>query len=297
VPDAPHSRTNPVDPDRELAAVADFLQDRKVIVLSGAGCSTESGIPDYRGPGGSFRRRQPMRLQEFMGSHAARQRYWARSARGWTRVAEARPNAAHHAVTRLESAGFIQSVITQNVDGLHQAAGTQTVLELHGSLAGVRCTECDQGVRRHSHQQSLERMNQELSAAAASRFAPDGDADLDQEIERRFVVPSCELCDGILKPDVVFFGENVPRDRLQKSWKLYEAADAILVLGSSLTVFSGRRFVLRAAKERRPIAIVNEGPTRCDEMAAVRVERRLGVLLPLVADALTSEAFAGPARR
>jgi NAD-dependent deacetylase sirtuin 4 len=228
-----------------------------------------------------------MRYQEFMGSPEARARYWVRSMTGWSRFSAARPNAAHRAVTRMEAAGVVVGVITQNVDGLHQEAGTRTVLDLHGSLSRVLCTSCGRVEARDEIQRLLETMNPRARRAPeGSRARPDGDVELPRGAERRFVVPDCRWCGGVLKPDVVFFGENVPRERVARSWEIFETADALLVVGSSLEVFSGRRFVLRAAEEGRPVAIVNLGPTRGDPLADVKVERRLGEFLPRLAGAL-----------
>ncbi len=263
----------------DLSQLRSFFTDRSVVVLSGAGCSTESGIPDYRGLEGRHHRRRPMSYQEFMGSSSARARYWSRSAVGWSRVSRARPNAGHRALADLEREGRVGAVITQNVDGLHQAAGSRAVLELHGSLSGVRCMECGSVEPRGALQQRLEAANP-MVVDSPARVAPDGDADPGRSMESGFRVPACEICGGILKPDVVFFGETVPRERVARSWQLYEEADALLVAGSSLAVFSGRRFVLRAAQEEKPVAIVNLGATRCDEVAEVKIQRRLGEVLP-----------------
>ncbi len=290
---APYPSSNPsatradADPiEMAVGQLTDFLAGQPVLVLSGAGCSTESGIPDYRGLGGGRSRRRPMGYQEFMGSPRARARYWARSAVGWSRVSRALPNSGHHALARMEALRVVRSVITQNVDGLHHAAGSRTVAELHGSLSRVRCVECARTEPRADMQRRLEALNLRVPDGMRG-FAPDGDADLAVKVEHGFVVPACKSCGGILKPDVVFFGETVPSQRLVRCWELYDGADALLVVGSSLEVFSGRRFVIRAAQENKPIAIVNMGPTRCDETAQVRAECRLGQILPQLADALS----------
>jgi NAD-dependent SIR2 family protein deacetylase len=274
-------------------ALVDLLRGRRVVVLAGAGCSTESGIPDYRGPQSAGRVRKPMTYQEFVGSDAARVRYWARSAVGWRRIAEARPNPAHHALARLEEGGVVAGIITQNVDGLHHAAGSRRVVELHGSLSRVRCLGCQATLSRGEYQQRLEALNTDWSArlarAAASgalEVKPDGDAELPAWALEGFRVPACEPCGGIVKPDVVFFGENVPRERVDEAWRLFEEGDVLLVVGSSLTVYSGRRFVLRAQQDGVPVAIINIGPTRMDDAAAVKVEGRVGEVLPVVAEAL-----------
>jgi NAD-dependent SIR2 family protein deacetylase len=266
-------------PTPGLEALADILRGRRAAVLSGAGVSTESGIPDYRGPASAGAPRNPIRYQQFVGSPEMRQRYWARSLVGWPTVQRARPNGGHHALAQLEDAGVVGGVLTQNVDGLHQAAGSRAVLELHGSLAAVRCLECRRVESRRTLQERMLDRNPRFRVRAVD-IAPDGDADVSDEAVRDFRVPGCAACGGVLKPDVVFFGENVPRRRLEHAWRMYERADALIVVGSSLTVFSGFRFVKRAAEEGKPVAILNDGPTRGDELASVRVPGRLGELLP-----------------
>ncbi|HUJ76481.1 MAG TPA: NAD-dependent protein deacetylase [bacterium] len=262
-----------------MASLADLLRGRPTVVLSGAGISTESGIPDYRGPQGSLRTRKPMQYREFVESAHARRRYWARSTLGWMRVAEAKPNDGHRALAAMEKAGAITGIITQNVDGLHQAAGSIRVLELHGALADVRCLSCGRNERRDAFQERLLAANPGWDAQGAA-VAPDGDVDLDPRLEARFSVPACTVCGGVMKPDVVFFGENVPRARVDAAFSAVEEAAALLVVGSSLAVFSGFRFVERAARDHKPVAIVNQGETRGDALAAVRVEGRLGEVLP-----------------
>lgn len=262
---------------RRLAAL---LEERRAVVLSGAGVSTESGIPDYRGPDGRLRARAPIRYQEFVKDPSARARYWARSAAGWPRFSAARPNAAHLALARLEQMGKVTGVITQNVDGLHQAAGSRAVTELHGSLGRVRCLACGELEARDRIQKRL--VSSMVSAPApAIALAPDGDAEL-PEGAPSVPVPECRRCGGVLKPDVVFFGESVPRDRLDEAWKRFEAGELLLVVGSSLEVYSGRRFVDRARSRGVPVAVVNLGPTRGDEAARLKVEGRLGEVLPRV---------------
>jgi NAD-dependent deacetylase sirtuin 4 len=298
-----HNRSSRIDmvavsPDLDLEALPsllDLLRGRRAVVLAGAGCSTESGIPDYRGP--DARPRAPVQYQEFVRSEAARVRYWARGTAGWARFSAARPNAAHHALAELEECGVVRGIITQNVDGLHHAAGSRRVVELHGSLAAVRCLGCGEAAGRGEFQERVLALNAEwaerLLRPAAERGveqAPDGDAELPSWALESFRVPGCEQCGGVIKPDVVFFGENVPAARVDEAWRLYEEGDVLLVAGSSLTVYSGRRFIHRAQKEGVPIGIVNLGPTRADEMAAAKVEGRLGLVLPRLA-----EAFRGPA--
>lgn len=282
-PSAPLSGPNL---DAELAALAGRLAGRRTLALSGAGVSTDSGIPDYRSPERLGKPRNPMRYQQFVGSEAARRRYWARSVVGWTRVASAQPNAAHRALARLETLG-VAGVITQNVDGLHQAAGSRRVLELHGSLAAVRCLGCRGVSSRRRLQEALQALNPELSAEPRV-LAPDGDADLPEVLEEGFRVPACARCGGVLKPDVVFFGENVPAARVARAYEMLAQAEALLVVGSSLTVFSGYRFVVRAVNEGKPVYILNRGPTRGDPHAALKLEAPLGDALPQLAVLLST---------
>ncbi|MGA8117756.1 MAG: NAD-dependent protein deacetylase [Actinocatenispora sp.] len=256
--------------------VASVLAGRRVVVLSGAGLSTESGIPDYRGETGTLRRHTPMMYDEFVRSEHGRQRYWARSHLGWRTIAGAAPNDGHRAVSDLWARGYLSGVITQNVDGLHQAAGTADVVELHGSLSRVVCLSC----RRTSPRDELDRRLRAANPTfegAATRVNPDGDVDLAEEAVRGFRVVGCADCGtGVLKPDVVFFGENAPRSRVEHCYRLVDEAAAVLVLGSSLTVMSGLRFVRRAAKAGTPVLIVNRGETRGDQYATVRVDQALG---------------------
>lgn len=253
-------------------------------MLTGAGCSTESGIPDYRGPGTRERARNPIQHRAFVSDPLARARYWSRSAIGWPRFSSVSPNAAHHAIAALERAGRLTGLITQNVDRLHHAAGNQRIVELHGALSEVRCLSCGAREDRAALQARILALNPTFSARPAE-LAPDGDAELDSIAG--FVVPSCLACEGILKPDVVFFGDNVPRARVEEAFAIADAAEVLLVIGSSLTVFSGYRFVLRAAERGQRIAIVNLGETRGDPHAHVRVDGRVGEVLPALASALT----------
>jgi len=248
-------------------------------VLSGAGLSTESGIPDYRGPSGAARRFTPMTYQTFMGSPEARRRYWARSHVGWRSFAGAEPNAGHRAVGRLQTEGVVTGIITQNVDGLHQAGGASEVVELHGNLARVVCVDCGDLSSRIELDRRLDEANPSFDAAAVV-VNPDGDASVDGATIEAFHVVPCVVCRGVLKPDVVFFGETVPPQRVHDSYSMVENAGSLLVLGSSLAVMSGRRFVLRAAKLGIPVAIVNQGTTRGDHCADVIVDAPLGTVLP-----------------
>ena len=259
-----------------------------VAVLSGAGLSTESGIPDYRGPSGVARRHTPMTYQTFIGDPLARRRYWARSHLGWRRIARARPNAGHRAVAELERAGVLAGIVTQNVDGLHQAGGARTVIELHGNLDRIVCLDCGAADTREEHDDRLRLANPGFDAEVLA-VNPDGDVDLDDAELDGFQPVDCGGCPGgMLKPDVVFFGETVPIDRVRDSYELVENAQLLLVLGSSLTVMSGRRFVLRAAKLGIPVAICNQGPTRGDAYAALTVDAPLGSVLPEFARRVTS---------
>jgi len=271
-----------------FGSLLELLRGRRTVVLAGAGCSTESGIPDYRGPESIQRSRKPIQYQEFVRSEAARVRYWARGTAGWPRIASACPNAAHHALARLEQSGVVAGIITQNVDGLHHAAGSRRVVELHGSLASVRCLECGGAVPRDHFQARLQSLNADAELWTEIEAAPDGDAELPAAAIERFRVPGCTACGGVMKPDVVFFGENVPRERVDEAWRLFAEGDVLLVAGSSLTVYSGRRFIYRAKEQGVPVAIVNLGPTRADDLAAAKVEGRLGHVLPRLADALAS---------
>ena len=254
------------------AALADFLAaHERLFVLTGAGISTASGIPDYRDLDGGWKRRPPVTYQAFVGDATTRARYWARSLIGWRRFGHARPNAAHAALTRLEAQGRIEVLLTQNVDGLHQAAGSRNVIDLHGRLDEVRCLGCERRIPREAFQHELERRNpvwKELDAHAA----PDGDADLDGMDFSAFDVPACAVCGGLLKPDVVFFGENVPRERVERAHRHLAAADAMLVVGSSLMVYSGFRFARAAAQAGKPIAAINRGRTRADDLLGLKIE-------------------------
>jgi NAD-dependent SIR2 family protein deacetylase len=269
----------------DLAPVVDLLGAGSVLVLTGAGISTESGIPDYRGEGGSLSRHTPMTYQDFVGSEAARRRYWARSHLGWRMFGRARPNAGHRAVAEFARAGLLTGVITQNVDRLHQAAGCPDVVELHGSLSRVVCLDCGAVTSRRELAERLEAANPHFAPVAAG-INPDGDADLTDEQVTGFRVLPCTACGGVLKPDVVFFGENVPPARVEHCRALVRESRALLVLGSSLTVMSGLRFVRQAAEAGKPVLIVNRDPTRGDRHALARVALPLGPSLTRVAGEL-----------
>lgn len=261
--------------------MAALLARGKLAVLTGAGCSTASGIPDYRGEETRRRAANPIEYRAFMRSARARARYWARSMVGWPRVANAAPNTAHRTLAGLGERGYTTGLITQNVDGLHQAAGDVDAIELHGSLAWVRCMACGHRRPRADIQEQLQRLNPDWSPTLEA-LAPDGDAHVfDAE---GFQVPGCSACgDGPLKPDVVFFGESVPRDRVDAAMGVVARAESLLVVGTSLAVFSGLRFVRWAWEHGRTVAIVTDGPTRGDRWCHLKLERRCETLLPALA--------------
>jgi NAD-dependent SIR2 family protein deacetylase len=268
----------------ESHALSRFIdRHQRLFVLTGAGCSTNSGIPDYRDTQGNWKRPQPVTFQAFMGDEATRQRYWARSLIGWRRFGRARPNETHHALARLEAQGRCELLVTQNVDRLHQAAGSARVIDLHGRLDLVRCMGCERRVKRAAFQHELGRVNADwLKLDAAD--APDGDADLECADFASFRVPSCRACGGMLKPDVVFFGENVPRDIVAAAQAHLAGADAMLIVGSSLMVYSGFRFVRQAADRGIPIAAINLGRTRADDLLTLKVEESCDAALRFLLD-------------
>ncbi|MCW5802610.1 MAG: NAD-dependent deacetylase [Deltaproteobacteria bacterium] len=329
----------------DTAQIVELLRGRRVAVLTGAGCSTESGIPDYRGLDTPPRSRPPIQHREFVDKPDARRRYWARSLLGWPRLAHARPNAGHAALARLERVGCVTGLITQNVDGLHGAAGSHHVVELHGAIARVRCLACGELTSRAALQERLLDANPAWRAVAApsgatagdligradanagivpgdligrsdenagitpgdligrsdanagligraedsdpiAGIAPDGDADLPDRLIADFRIVPCAACDGTLMPDVVFFGGSVPRATLDAAWRAFDDGEVLLVVGSSLAVFSGYRFVRRAHERGIPIAILNRGPTRGDPHATLRVDARAGDALAEIADRL-----------
>lgn len=250
----------------------DFVgRHRRLFILTGAGCSTSSGIPDYRDSHGNWKRTPPVTYADFMGSETTRQRYWARSLVGWRRFGQAVPNGAHHALAQLERMGRSEILLTQNVDRLHQSAGSEKVIDLHGRLDLVRCMGCGLKMPRDDFQHELGHRNPVWLALDAPD-APDGDADLEREDFSSFNVPACIACGGVLKPDVVFFGENVPRDVVDAARERLAAADAMLVVGSSLMVYSGFRFVQAAVKQGIAVAAVNLGRTRADDLLTLKVE-------------------------
>ncbi|MEX0431067.1 NAD-dependent protein deacetylase [Spiribacter insolitus] len=278
------------EPAIELSAaeLADALACRApAMVITGAGVSTASGIPDYRDHAGSWKRGSPMQLAEFTGSHYGRQRYWARSLVGWRTVERARPNDAHGALARLARQGIVGPLITQNVDGLHQAAGSPAVLDLHGRLDRVECLDCGRVIPRARHQDQLEAANPGWAEAAQQReTAPDGDVELGDVDYGRFVVPACEACGGLLKPAVTFFGETVPKARVERAFAALAAAPALWVVGSSLMVWSGYRFVRAAAAAGKPVYLLSLGITRGDAEASGRLTADCAEGLMAITDAL-----------
>lgn len=265
-------------------ALYDFLhQYPRLMVLTGAGVSTECGIPDYRDARGEWKRKPPVQHQAFMGSLATRQRYWARSLIGFRAIEEARPGPAHHALARLEALGHVTALVTQNVDGLHQRAGSRRVIDLHGRAEMVRCMSCGSQRMRYDLHAELATNNPtwlDLEAAVG----PDGDADLDGLDFSSFRVLDCSRCgSGVLKPDVVFFGDNVPRTRVDAAFAALDDADALLVVGSSLMVYSGYRFARQAARDGKPIACLNLGRTRADDLYTLKVEAPIGQTLTQLA--------------
>lgn len=280
IQDVSRSTTN------DVGALVEVLGARSgVVVLSGAGISTESGIPDYRSPEAQKRVRRPIHGPEFVRSAALRRRYWARAMVGWERFRLARPNAAHVALAELEKHGVVSGLITQNVDRLHQLGGSQRVIELHGALAEVVCLECSAMEDRDAVQARLVALNPRIEDDHVS-IAPDGDADLPSELVERFVVPGCASCGGVLKPNVVFFGHNVARPIVERAFRWVDDASALLVVGTSLAVFSGYRFLLRAHERGIPIAIINRGEVRGEAHARVKIEGSTGDVLVRLRDAL-----------
>lgn len=272
-----------MDPSEQLA---DLVRAGGVVALTGAGVSTESGIPDYRSPAALARPRRPVQGPEFVRSPAVRQRYWARAAVGWERFREAAPGASHHALARLERAGLVRALITQNVDRLHHAAGSVNVHELHGALDEVVCLGCGALEPRDALQVRITALNPGYLDRLAP-MAPDGDAELASEEIERFVVPTCTRCGGPLKPRVVFFGENVPRALVERAYAEVEAARVLLVVGTSLHVYSGYRFLKRAAERGTSIVIVNRGPVRGEGHATLRIEAGTGATLRALAERLS----------
>lgn len=274
--------------------LVNLLADRRLAVLTGAGISTDSGIPDYRGPDSPPS--NPMTIQQFLSGPAFRQRYWARNHIGWRHMAARRPNAGHRAVAALEQAGLVTGVITQNVDLLHTKAGSRTVVNLHGTYARVICLSCGHTMTRAALAEELERLNPGFTDRVATQVgsigvAPDADATVEDTTTFRYL--DCPRCGGILKPDIVYFGDSVPKDRVQQAYSLVDDADALLVAGSSLTVYSGYRFVRHAAAAGMPVAIINRGPTRGDELATVKIDSGCSEILALLTNELPAQNLSG----
>jgi len=270
------------DGSDSIEALVGVLSGRRIVALTGAGCSTESGIPDYRGKGRPPAR-SPIQHDAFVRRADVRQRYWARATAGWERFSQSQPNAAHHALAALEAAGTLNGIITQNVDRLHHAAGSRRVIELHGALAEVTCLSCGTRETRDAlHARLLEANPEWLTnwRARAAASAPDGDTELPTTEVEGFRVLDCLVCDGALMPDVVFFGGTVPQEKVADAWSLIDSAEALLIVGSSLAVYSGWRFVRGAAERGLPIAIINLGPTRADDLCQVRIDAKAGDILP-----------------
>jgi NAD-dependent SIR2 family protein deacetylase len=263
----------------ELNALVALVQrSERLLVLTGAGCSTESGIPDYRDREGAWKRQQPMTYQEFIATHAARQRYWARALIGWRQFRGVLPNGGHRALAGLERTGRVHSLITQNVDGLHQSAGSREVIDLHGRIDAVECLRCGRSCSRDEIQRRLAQLNPGWSELDAS-MAPDGDALLENADFSGFELAACVECAGMLKPAVVFFGEAVSRERVLRAEAAVRDCDAMLVVGSSLMVYSGFRFVRAAHELGRPLASVNLGRTRADALFSLRINQPCGAVL------------------
>lgn len=251
------------------------IAGKRIFVLTGAGLSTDSGIPDYRGQGRVAR--HPMTFDTFMGSDLAQKRYWARSYVGWSRISSALPNPGHLALAKAESQGRIRTLVTQNVDGLHQEAGSKSVIDLHGRLDRVVCMSCKDSISRVQMDGFLKELNPHITKDESVEFTPDGDAEV--EGTENFIVPSCPRCNGVYKPDVVFFGESVPSDRVEHALNLLEDSDVLLVAGTSMTVNSGYRFAKQASKSQKPIVVVNLGPTRADHLANAKIEANTSLAL------------------
>nr|WP_026159483.1 Sir2 family NAD-dependent protein deacetylase [Corynebacterium doosanense] len=272
-------KAEPTPPDLALRRIADQLRSGPAMVLTGAGVSTDSGIPDYRGERGKLRKGRPMTYQEFLHDRAAAHRYWARSFVGWRAMAQARSNRAHHALVELERAGCVSGIVTQNVDGLHEAAGSARVLPLHGDMSSVVCLDCRFSEPRAGFDQRLADTNPGYLESARVTFDmvnPDGDVELPQELVERFVMPGCARCGSLrLKPDVVYFGESVPGGRREAASELLAESTSLLVAGSSLAVMSGYKFVIDARRAGKQVAVINGGPGRADDK--VDVLWRIGV--------------------
>ena len=272
----------------DIDKLVEFMRRHAIItVLTGAGCSTGSGIPDYRGEDGNWKNAQPVQYRDFIGSGDVRKRYWARSFAGWWRITSAKPNSAHSALAKLEHSSHVHSLITQNVDNLHRIAGSQQVIDLHGVLHKTRCLSCETKGNRGDWQGRLEECNPDWRADVAV-YTPDGDAEISKPDYESFNVPDCPLCGGIVKPDVVFFGEPVPMERVHDATAKLERSNALLVVGSSLMVLSGYRFARLAHEADIPVAIINRGRTRADDIAVQKISHDCAEILPRLVDGLAA---------
>lgn len=272
----------------DFKVVADLLErSADTVVLSGAGISTASGIPDYRDENGDWKHARPVQFQDFIAKPNVRQRYWSRSLVGWPLMSQAQPNAAHDAIQQLQNRGFVSTVITQNVDGLHQQCGTRNVIDLHGRLDDVRCLDCQRVVRRADWQQRIAQLNPGFAdTVETQQIKPDGDAEIDDSDLAQFQVPECPQCGGIVKPEVVFFGEAVPADRVQQCYGAVDSAELLLVVGSSLIVYSGFRFARRAHANNIPVVLINKGFNRAADLARLNIDADCGTALSAIAKAV-----------
>ncbi|WP_299165687.1 NAD-dependent protein deacetylase [uncultured Arthrobacter sp.] len=282
--DGAAARTLSTEQVANLRSVVDLLAGKRLAVLTGAGLSTDSGIPDYRGPNSVPR--NPMTYQQFVGDDALRRRYWARNHVGWHHLRRADPNSGHRALAQMEQRGLLAGLITQNVDRLHSMAGSTNVVDLHGTYDRVVCLGCRSSFSRQEVAGLLERLNPGYleRTGNAGDVAPDADADVDDTSD--FTIAPCPVCGGMLKPDFVYFGENVPKDRVARAYAMVDDSGALLVAGSSLTVMSGLRFVRHAAKQQKPVVIINRGQTRGDEFASLKLELGVSEALAYLAEAL-----------
>jgi NAD-dependent SIR2 family protein deacetylase len=269
----------PASNDAAIERLNELLARGPLAVITGAGLSTASGIPAYRDPDGQWLHSRPIQHQDFLSSAATRRRYWARSFVGWASLGHAAPNRGHRALAALEHAGHLHTVVTQNVDGLHQKAGSAAVVELHGGIARVRCLDCGVLHERAAMQDWLADANPDFAPAPTVRSAPDGDAHLDADRYAGFAVPPCPACGGVLKPDVVFFGDSVPRERVARASRAVEEAAALLVVGSSLMVYSGFRFAQQAHRQGKPLVVINRGVTRADALLDLKMDEDCGAVL------------------
>ena len=276
---------------KDSLTLADFIRaNPKLLIISGAGCSQDSGIPTYRDKQGNWLRNDPIQHKDYLSDPFMRQRYWTRSYYGWQQIAQAKPNRAHQSLATLQQHGFGTRLVTQNVDGLHQLAGHKGVIDLHGRLSEVVCLDCSEITDRNKHQQRLDEENPSLNKLRSQpELRPDGDAEVDNSIASTLNLPRCLNCDGVLKPNVVFYGGSVDRGLVQKIYQMTQAADAILIVGSSLMVFSSFRFVKRARELQKPIVVINEGVTRADEFLTMKFEQPCQELLTATTKLLTEQ--------